>query len=59
MDERNYAVALMVVGWLATGGGTYMWQGIWPAVAALGLVAVLFGMTVVLEAVLRDTQRFR
>jgi hypothetical protein len=40
MNEFGYGgVALMVFGWLATVGGTYMWQGMWPAVAALGIVA--------------------
>jgi hypothetical protein len=58
MNEFGYGgVALMVFGWLATVGGTYMWQGMWPAVAALGIVAVLWGMTMLLEAALRETRR--
>jgi len=47
----------MVFGWLATVGGTYMWQGMWPSVAAVGIVAVLWGMTMLLEAALRETRR--
>lgn len=58
MNEFSWGgVALMAFGWLATGGGMYMWQGLWPAVAATGFVAVLWGMTMLLEAALRETRR--
>jgi hypothetical protein len=49
MGEYTAGVLLVVLGWIATVYGTYMSQGTWPAVAALGFVGALIGMTVVLR----------
>jgi hypothetical protein len=53
MQEYEYGVVLMVLGWIATVYGTYMSQGTWPAVAAFGLVGALIGMTVLLREAMR------
>jgi hypothetical protein len=54
MGDGDYGKVAAVLGWLATMGGMYMWQGIWPAVAAAGLVGVLFGLTAVLDHTIRS-----
>ena len=42
---------LILCGWGVSVWGVYMWQGLWPAVAAFGFTAMLAGSTGVLEAV--------
>jgi hypothetical protein len=56
MDEETSGIILAIGGWIATGYGTYMSQGTWPSVAALGLIAALLGMTVVLKEAIRGAK---
>jgi hypothetical protein len=56
MDEETLGNILALGGWIATVCGTYMSQGIWPAVAAFGLVGALIGMTVVLKEAIRGAR---
>ena len=55
-ERHHYGVALMVIGWIATPSGTYMWQGKWPAIAAFGLGSLLWGLTLVLIAALARSE---
>jgi hypothetical protein len=46
-DDFFVGGLLLLVGAVTTVGGTYMWQGIWPAVAAGSLVFFLVGLGLV------------
>ena len=53
-DRHHYGVALMVIGWIAITCGTFMWQGKWPAIAAFGLGCLLWGLTLVVLAAMKE-----
>jgi NhaP-type Na+/H+ or K+/H+ antiporter len=53
-ERHHYGVGLMVIGWIAIAGGAYMWQGKWPAIAAFGLGSLLWGLTLVLIAAMKE-----
>jgi hypothetical protein len=48
--DTYWAFLIFLLGGMVTVGGTYMSQGIWASVAALGLCMVLFGIIAALEA---------
>ena len=58
-DQHHYGAALMVIGWIAITCGTFMWQGKWPAVAAFGLSCLLWGLTLVLIAAMKEERSER